>query len=199
MALGSVALGYADPDVTDAVVEAIHAGNVSALSHELEVTVAEQLCALVPFAEQVRFLKSGAEAVAAAIRIARTHTGRTRVLGCGYFGWLDWSSDAAGVPAGDVALGFTTSEERLRNRVAETYQRLLGRGQDQAGMEYWVAIFKQGLTTEDIVSGFVGSVEYYFKTNQDGNPARWARSAYLDVLFRPAAIEEFDYWLRFLA
>ena len=100
MALGSVALGYADPEVTEAVLEVVRAGNVSALSHVLEVTVAEQLCAIIPFADRVRFLKSGAEGVAAAVRIARTHTGRTQVLGCGYFGWLDWSSDAAGVPAG---------------------------------------------------------------------------------------------------
>lgn len=100
MALGSVALGYADPEVTEAVVEVVRAGNVSALSHTLEVTVAEQLCGLVPFAERVRFLKSGAEGVAAAVRIARTHTRRSKVLGCGYFGWLDWCSDAAGVPDG---------------------------------------------------------------------------------------------------
>jgi glutamate-1-semialdehyde aminotransferase len=47
----------------------------------------------------VQFLKTGAEGVAAAIRIARTYTGRDVVVGSGYFGWHDWSSDAAGVPA----------------------------------------------------------------------------------------------------
>jgi len=100
MALGAVAFGYADPEVTEAVIRAARAGNVAGLAHTLEVTVAEQLCALIPFAEQVRFLKTGAEAVAAAVRIARVRTGRSRVLACGYFGWLDWSSDAPGVPAG---------------------------------------------------------------------------------------------------
>ena len=100
MALGAVAFGYADPDVTEAVVAALRDGHVAGLSHPAEVEAAEQLCALVPFAESVRFLKSGAEAVAAAVRIARTYTGRTRVIGCGYFGWLDWCSDAAGVPDG---------------------------------------------------------------------------------------------------
>ena len=103
MALGAVAFGYADPDVTDAVVAAARAGHVAGLSHTLEVTVAEQLREQVPFAERVRFLKTGAEAVAAAVRIARTHTGRSRVLGSGYFGWLDWCSDAAGVPEGTRA------------------------------------------------------------------------------------------------
>ena len=100
MALGSVAFGYADLDVTDAVVAALRDGHVAGLSHPAEVEAAEQLCALVPFAQSVRFLKSGAEAVAAAVRIARTYTGRPRVIGCGYFGWLDWCSDAAGVPDG---------------------------------------------------------------------------------------------------
>jgi glutamate-1-semialdehyde 2,1-aminomutase len=98
MALGSVALGYGDERVTRAVATAAAEGNVSGLSSALEVEVAERLCDHIPCAEQVRFLKSGAEAVAAAVRIARTHTGRTRVLGCGYFGWLDWSSAADGVP-----------------------------------------------------------------------------------------------------
>jgi glutamate-1-semialdehyde 2,1-aminomutase len=64
------------------------------------VEVAERLCAVVPCAERVQFLKSGAEAVAAAVRIARTHTGRDQVIGSGYFGWADWSSAAAGVPSG---------------------------------------------------------------------------------------------------
>jgi glutamate-1-semialdehyde 2,1-aminomutase len=100
MALGAVAFGYADPEITEAVTGAARDGHVAGLPHHSEVRVAEQLCALVPFAESVRFLKSGAEAVAAAVRIARTHTSRSRVIGCGYFGWLDWSSDAAGVPDG---------------------------------------------------------------------------------------------------
>jgi glutamate-1-semialdehyde 2,1-aminomutase len=47
----------------------------------------------------VRFLRTGAEATAAAVRIARTLTGRDRIVACGYFGWLDWTSDALGVPA----------------------------------------------------------------------------------------------------
>ena len=100
MALGSVALGYAHDGVTRAVVAAARAGNVSALSHRLEVEVAERLCAVIPCAERVRFLKSGAEACAAAVRIARAATGRAHVVGSGYFGWLDWWSPGPGVPAG---------------------------------------------------------------------------------------------------
>ena len=99
MALGSVALGYAEPEVTRAVIEAASRGNVSALSSHFEIEVAERLCTVIPCAEMVQFTKTGAEAMSAAIRIARTYTARDVVVGSGYFGWHDWSSDAAGVPA----------------------------------------------------------------------------------------------------
>lgn len=99
MALGAVGIGYADAAVTSAVVLAAQHGNVSALPHRREVSVAEKLVELIPCAEQVRFLRTGAEATAAAVRIARAATGRTHVVASGYFGWLDWCSDALGVPA----------------------------------------------------------------------------------------------------
>src|SRR4051812_14002131 len=99
MALGAVALGYAEPEVTQAVIDAASRGNVSALSDHLEIEVAERLCTVIPCAEMVQFTKTGGEAMSAAVRIARTYTARDVVVGCGYFGWHDWSSDAAGVPA----------------------------------------------------------------------------------------------------
>ena len=102
-ALGAVALGYADPEVTRAVSQAAADGNVSGLSSTREPALAERLCALIPCAERVLFLKSGAEAVAAAVRLARAATGRDRVIGSGYFGWLDWWSAGPGVPAGASA------------------------------------------------------------------------------------------------
>jgi glutamate-1-semialdehyde aminotransferase len=98
MALGSVALGYAEPRVVNAVNEAASEGSVSGLSSWREVELAERLCAMIPCAERVQFLKSGAEAVSAAVRLARTYTGRDRIVASGYFGWHDWSSDGAGVP-----------------------------------------------------------------------------------------------------
>ncbi len=104
MALGSVALGYAEPNVTRTVVDAIAAGHVAGLSSVLEVDVAERLCGVIPCADRVQFLKTGAEAIAAAVRIARTYTARDVVVACGYFGWLDWAADdAAGVPEGTRA------------------------------------------------------------------------------------------------
>ena len=103
MALGAVSLGYGEPSVVEAVIEAVSRGSVSGLSPALEVEVAERLCEVVPCAEGVRFLKSGAESCAAAVRIARTYTGRSQVVGSGYFGLLDWwqgEAEVGGVPAG---------------------------------------------------------------------------------------------------
>jgi glutamate-1-semialdehyde 2,1-aminomutase len=99
MALGAVAIGYGDPSITAAVQEAAANGNVAGLPHRLEVDVAERLIEVIPCAEQVRFLRTGAEANAAAIRTARTHTNRVHIIACGYFGWLDWCSQAEGVPS----------------------------------------------------------------------------------------------------
>jgi glutamate-1-semialdehyde aminotransferase len=103
MALGSVALGYGEPRVTRAVVDAASEGHVGALSNWREVELAERLHTLIPCAERVQFLKTGAEATSAAVRLARTYTGRERVIASGYFGWHDWSSEQAGVPAAVLA------------------------------------------------------------------------------------------------
>src|SRR5258705_13921049 len=100
MALGAVALGYGPPDVNRAATAAIAAAVVGPLPPVAEEELAEALCAQIPWLERVRFLKTGAEAVAAAVRLARVATGRDDVLGCGYHGWLDWCQGAAeGVPA----------------------------------------------------------------------------------------------------
>ena len=86
--------------MTRAVIEAASQGSVSALASWREVELAERLCASIPCAERAQFLKSGAEATSAAVRLARTYTGRAHVVASGYFGWHDWSSGAAGVPDG---------------------------------------------------------------------------------------------------
>lgn len=106
MALGAVALGYGHPEVTRAATEAAQLGVVGPLPPVLEEALADDLCRAMPWLERVRFLKTGAEAVAAAVRLARVVTGRDAVLGCGYHGWLDWCQVAGGrgVPAATRAL-----------------------------------------------------------------------------------------------
>jgi glutamate-1-semialdehyde 2,1-aminomutase len=99
MALGAVALGYGHPEVVQAATDALERGTLGPRSPDDEAVFAEELGAAIPWLEQVLFLKTGAEAVAAAVRVARVATGRTRVIGCGYHGWLDWCSESAGVPS----------------------------------------------------------------------------------------------------
>ena len=129
MALGAVALGYGHGAVNDAARAALDAGVVGPLPPVLEEELAEALHAAIPWLERVRFLKTGAEAVAAAVRLARVATGRDLVLGCGYHGWHDWcqGSGLLGVPQATRALfgelPFNDSE-RARELIRERGDRL---------------------------------------------------------------------------
>ena len=88
-ALGPVTLGYTDRRVDAAIRAQLDDGILFGHPHPLETTTAELFCSLVPGAEAARFLKTGGEALAAVIRIARAHTGRDRVVQIGYNGWLN--------------------------------------------------------------------------------------------------------------
>jgi len=90
MGIGTNLLGYGHPEVDSAVAAAVAAGNMSTLNCPEEVWLAERLVELHPWAEMARFARSGGEANAIAIRIARAATGRDTVAICGYHGWHDW-------------------------------------------------------------------------------------------------------------
>lgn len=93
--LGPVTLGYQFPAVDEAIRKQLETGIIFGHPHPLECEVAEMLTECIPCAERVRFLKTGGEAVAACIRLARYHTGRDHVVQIGYNGWLN-SLAAAG-------------------------------------------------------------------------------------------------------
>ncbi len=90
MGVGSCILGYADPDVNRAVASAVKNGNMSTLNAAEEVELAELLLSLHPWAGMVRFSRTGGEAMAVAVRIARAYSRKDIVLFCGYHGWHDW-------------------------------------------------------------------------------------------------------------
>lgn len=90
LGLGSVILGHAHPEVDEAVIQRIRDGSHPTLSTRLEADVAELLCEAVPCAESVRFVKTGSEAAEAAVRIARSFTGRDMIVLSGYFSWHSW-------------------------------------------------------------------------------------------------------------
>ena len=90
MGIGTNTLGYGHPEVDDAVRKTIDAGNMSSFNCPEEVYLAERLVKLHPWAHMVRFARTGGEANAVAIRIARAASGRGKVAFCGYHGWHDW-------------------------------------------------------------------------------------------------------------
>jgi glutamate-1-semialdehyde 2,1-aminomutase len=88
--IGANVLGYADPDVDAAVLEAIKNGNSCSLNCPEEIELADLLCEIHPWAEKVRFARTGGESMVIAVRIARAYTGKDKVAFCGYHGWHDW-------------------------------------------------------------------------------------------------------------
>lgn len=88
--IGASVLGYADPDVDAAVRAAIDAGTSCSLNCPEDVELAVLLCEIHPWASMVRFARTGGEAMAVAVRIARAFTSKDKVAFCGYHGWHDW-------------------------------------------------------------------------------------------------------------
>ena len=90
MGIGTNTLGYGNEEVDEAVRQTINKGNMSTFNCPEEVALAEKLVEINPWADMVRFARSGGEANSIAIRIARAASGRDKVAICGYHGWHDW-------------------------------------------------------------------------------------------------------------
>ncbi|MEF3302678.1 aminotransferase class III-fold pyridoxal phosphate-dependent enzyme [Paenibacillus sp. GYB003] len=195
--LGPVTLGYGFPAVDEAIRRQLDNGIVYGHPHTLEAEVAELCRELIPCAEQVRFLKTGGEAIAAAIKIARAYTGRDHVVQIGYNGWLNASAVGGaelpgrtartlpGVPAAVSALHHACrwndipALERLLDEYAGQIAAVVVAA-DYAGMEAGRAFYpalrsladKHGtlLLFDEIVTGFrvaIGGVQQYFGVTPD--------------------------------
>ena len=90
MGIGTNILGYGNQKVDEAVRSTIDSGNMSSLNCPEEVWLAEKLVSMHPWADMVKYARSGGEANAVAIRIARAASGKDNVAICGYHGWHDW-------------------------------------------------------------------------------------------------------------
>ena len=90
MGIGTNSLGYSHPEIDEAVIKTVKDGNMSTLNCSEEVSLAEKLIEIHPWADMVRFARSGGEANAIAIRIARAFSQKDKVAICGYHGWHDW-------------------------------------------------------------------------------------------------------------
>ena len=90
MGVGTNILGYNNKIIDDAVKQVIDKGNMSTFNCPEEVYLSEKLIELHPWAEMVRLARTGGEANAVAVRIARACTNNKKIAVCGYHGWHDW-------------------------------------------------------------------------------------------------------------
>ena len=90
MSVGTNILGYSNTKVNQKVIKSIKDGNMSTLNCPEEVSLAEKLLEINPWADMVKFARTGGEANSIAIRIARAASGKDKIAICGYHGWHDW-------------------------------------------------------------------------------------------------------------
>jgi len=117
---GPLILGHGHPEVLGALTRQMHDGLTYGAPTELEVEMAELLCGLVPSMDMVRMVNSGTEATMSAIRLARGHTGRDKIVkfeGC-YHGHVDALLVKAG--SGALTLGEPSSPGIPRNVTDDT-------------------------------------------------------------------------------
>ncbi len=152
-ALAAITLGYGDKRVSKAVKKQLKLGVSLSLPTTLESEVAELISELVPSAEMVRFGKNGSDATAAAIRLARAHTGRDHVIVCGYHGWQDWfigsTTRNKGVPE---AVGVLTHTFKYND--IDSLQRIFNEFPNKIA-----AVIMEPMNSEFPVSNFLQSVK----------------------------------------
>ena len=90
MSIGTNVLGYSNSSINNSVIRSIKEGTMSTLNCPEEPLLAKELLKMHNWAGQAKFARSGGEANAIAIRIARSFTGKDKVAICGYHGWHDW-------------------------------------------------------------------------------------------------------------
>ena len=90
MGVGTNILGYCNDQIDNQVKSVVSQGNMSTLNCAEEVQLCEKLIEVNPWSDMVRLARTGGEANAIAVRIARAASGKDGVAICGYHGWHDW-------------------------------------------------------------------------------------------------------------
>ena len=88
--VGTSVLGYSDKSINETAIKAIRSGSMTTLNVPEEVELAEMLTKIHPWADSVKYARTGGESMAIAIRIARAYTKKEKILFSGYHGWHDW-------------------------------------------------------------------------------------------------------------
>ncbi|MDQ3821706.1 MAG: aminotransferase class III-fold pyridoxal phosphate-dependent enzyme, partial [Actinomycetota bacterium] len=148
LGFGSVILGHADPRVAEAVRRELDVDSAPTLNRTTQLELCEFLVGAVPNVDLVLLVRSGSEATAIAVRLARAHTGRPVVLHSGYHGWHDWCAPRrAGLPPGsEPAMGF-------RHNDVEALERLLVAHEDRVACVVTIPF-----ETELPEDGYLGAV-----------------------------------------
>jgi 3-aminobutanoyl-CoA transaminase len=129
---GPIILGYREEEVDRAVYDQISGkGFCFTLTQKFQNRLAKKIHELVPSAEMSIFLKTGSDATTASIRIARAHTGRLKVMRCGYHGWHDWCVEMKG---GIPSKFFEDVFEFQYNRLDQLEQLMAEHGSDTAAI-----------------------------------------------------------------
>ena len=90
MGVGTNILGYSNNAINNSVIKAIRNSTMSTFNPKEEVVLAKKLLKLHPWAGGVKFARTGGEANALSLRIARSFVKKTKIAICGYHGWHDW-------------------------------------------------------------------------------------------------------------
>lgn len=171
MGIGACILGYADDDVNTAVKDAVDRGSMTSLNVPEEVELAQKLTELHPWADMVRYTRTGGEAMAVAVRIARASSKKDVVLFCGYHGWHDWyisanlSEDEAldghllpgleprGIPRAlkDTSIPFEYND-------TETFIKLVEKHKDTVGV-----VVLEAIRSEPPTKDFLAAIRTYTK------------------------------------
>ena len=154
---GPLALGHAHPAVVDALIKAAEGGTSFGAPVAQEVDLARLICASMPSIDMIRLVNSGTEACMSAIRLARAHTGRDKIIkfaGC-YHGHADGLLVKAG--SGAMTHGIPTSAGVPESYASET---LVADYNDLASVEEAFAAFPEGIAAVIVepVAGNMGVV-----------------------------------------
>lgn len=161
--MGSNLLGAAHPEITGAIAFYAQNGTTLSLSTPVEVEAAEMVKGFFPFIDHLKFLKTGTEACAASIRIARAHTGRDEVLSEGYHGWSDdfvsLSPPALGVPARTCIDKFTAPAHITEKTAAVIIEPIVT--EDTPDRRQWLQAVRDQCTKvgallifDEVITGF---------------------------------------------
>lgn len=100
-AYGPIIIGYGEDEIDDAVYRQVKdKGFCFSLTQPIQNKLIQKLTEIVPCCEMAAIVKTGSDATTIAIRVARAHTGKTKIARCGYHGWHDWCVEVkGGIPA----------------------------------------------------------------------------------------------------